>query len=129
MVEIILSIIFGGGIIGLRLYNFIIWKLIKNDQSMVKAKLVDRFYVYRGSRYGQRGCVVEYTINNKEYRTKLIVTKEAPLYNGTTGNEYDVYVFNKHPKIIVGSIDKNFSIWGWSIFFILFGSFIILMGI
>ena len=129
MVEIVLSIIFGGGIIGLGLYNLIIWKLIKSDSSMVKAKLVDRFYVYRGSRYGQQGCVVEYTINNKEYRTKLIVTKEAPLYNGTEGNEYDVYVFNKHPKVVVGSIDKNFSIWGLSILLILFGIYIILMGI
>ena len=81
MVEFILSIIFGGGIIGLGLYNFIIWKLIKSDSNVIKAKLVDRFYVYCGSRYGQRGCVVEYTINNKEYRTKLVVTKEAPLFN------------------------------------------------
>ena len=80
MVEMILSIILGGGIIGLGLYNLIIWKLIKTDSILIKAKLVDRFYVYR-SRYGQRGCVVKYIINNKEYRTKLIVTKEAPLYN------------------------------------------------
>lgn len=81
MEGMILSIIFGVCIIGLGVYNLIIWKLIKCGSTVIKTTLVERFYVYRGNLYGQQGCVIEYTINNREYRTKLIVNKESPLYN------------------------------------------------
>lgn len=80
MVEMILSIIFGGGMIGLAVYNLIIWKLIKSDSSVIKAKLVARSY---GGRNGNKSiwyCTMEYTINNKEYRRDIMVGKESPLY-------------------------------------------------
>ena len=126
MEEMILSIILGVCIIGLGVFNLIIWKLIKCDSSMIKATLVDTFYLHGKGKYGQRGCIIEYTINNREYRKKIVVKREAQLYNGAIGNEYDVYVLNKHPNVVVGSIDKNFSIFVTSIFLILFGVLFIL---
>ena len=80
MVEKILSLMLGGTVIGFGIYNLIIWKLIKNEGCVIKAKLVGRCPTYRGRIYGTKGCVVEYTINDKEYRRELIVTKDAPLY-------------------------------------------------
>ena len=81
MVEMILSIISGGCMIGLGVYNLIIWKLIKRNASVIKATLVGRFHVRRGNIYGQQGCVIEYSVDNREYRREVIVTKETPLYN------------------------------------------------
>lgn len=126
MVEKVLGIIFGGGIIALGIYNLAIWRLIKKEASIIKAKLVDRFHVRRGSIYGQQGCVIEYTVNNVQYRERIIVTKKAPIYDGTIGEEYDVYVVQKHPKVVVGSIYKNSFIIGLSIFLFFCGMFIIL---
>ena len=80
MVEVVLSIIFGGGIIGLGLYILISWKLLKSDYSIIKAKLVNIIYRGIGYKY-KRGCtIIEYTINNKEYRRTITVEKESPLY-------------------------------------------------
>ena len=126
MIEKVLARIFGGGIIALGIYNLAIWRLIKKEASIIKARLVDRFHVRRGSVYGQQGCVIEYTINDVQYRERIIVTKKAPIYDGKIGEEYDVYVVENHPKVVVGSIDKNWFIIGLSIFLFIFGLLIIL---
>ena len=85
MVEIVLSIIFGGGMIGLGLYSLIIWKVIKSDYSIIKATLVDRFFIGSTSpRFRIKNnwcCTMEYTINNKEYRREIFVEKKSPLAN------------------------------------------------
>ena len=126
MIEKVLACIFCGGIIALGIYNLAIWRLIKKEASIIKARLVDRFHVRRGSVYGQQGCVIEYTINDVQYRERIIVTKKAPIYDGKIGEEYDVYVVENHPKVVVGSIDKNWFIIGLSIFLFIFGLLIIL---
>ena len=126
MIEKVLACFFGGGIIALGIYNLAIWRLIKKEASIIKARLVDRFHVRRGSVYGQQGCVIEYTINDVQYRERIIVTKKAPIYDGKIGEEYDVYVVENHPKVVVGSIDKNWFIIGLSIFLFIFGLLIIL---
>ena len=126
MIEKVLACIFGGGIIALGIYNLAIWRLIKKEASIIKARLVDRFHVRRGSVYGQQGCVIEYTINDVQYRERIIVTKKAPIYDGKIAEEYDVYVVENHPKVLVGSIDKNLFIIGLSIFLFIFGLLIIL---
>lgn len=126
MVEKVLACILGGGIIALGIYNLAIWRLIKKEASIIKARLVDRFYVHRGSMYGQQGCIIDYIIDNKVYSQKIIVTKNAPIYNGTIGEDYDVYVVKRYPKVVVGSIDKNRNIIGISMILFLGGLFIIL---
>ena len=74
------------------------WLAIHTKASIIKAKLVDRFHVRRGSVYGQQGCVIEYTVNDVQYRERIIVTKKAPIYDGTIGEEYDVYVVENEAK-------------------------------
>lgn len=78
------NIIFGVLIIGLGIFNLIIWKMIKTDSNVIKATLVDRFYVRRGHIYGQKGVVIQYTVDDREYITKIIVSKNSPLYDGIT---------------------------------------------
>ena len=126
MIEKVLACFFGGGIIALGIYNLAIWRLIKKEASIIKAKLVERFHVRHGSVYGQQGCVIEYTVNDVQYRERIIVTKKAPIYDGTIGEEYDVYVVEKYPKVVVGSIDKNWFIIGLRILLIFSVLFIIL---
>ena len=126
MVEKVLACILGGGIIVLGIYNLAIWRLIKKEASIIKARLVDRFHVRRGGVYGQQGCIIDYIIDNKVYSKKIIVTKNAPIYNGTIGEDYDVYVVKRYPKVVVGSIDKNRNIIGISMILFLGGLFIIL---
>lgn len=110
------TVILGFCIIALGLYNIMIWKIIEKYGVSKKAVLIDRFFVH--SRYNfilkGEGVVIEYNVNNRNYISKIIVNKNSGLYEGKIGNEYDVILLEKHPKVVVGNIERHpwkLSVW------------------
>ena len=104
--------------------NLTFWKLLKYDSIIIKARLIAKaFCPYNARIYGGKIFYVEYNINNKCYKTSIMVFKSSLLYNGEIGNSYDIYVSKNYPKLIIDNTNKltiNFIIGIISILFSIF---------
>lgn len=122
------NIILGFSIIILGVYNIIIWSIIKKYGVSRKAEIIDRYPVFIGKGLAKivagrpKGIVIKYSVNDKEYISKIVISKDSDLYQGKIGDIYDVILLENHPKVVVGGIKKNN--WLLSIFLFLFGLFI-----
>lgn len=123
------NIILGFFVIILGVYNIIILSILKKYGVSRKAEMIGRFSAYVGM-HGlekilagrKKGIVIKYSVNDKEYISKIVVSKESDLYEGIIGNVYDVILLENHPKVVVGSKRENY--WMPSILLFLSGLFI-----
>lgn len=121
--------ILGFFVIILGVYNITIWSILKKYGVSRKAEMIDRFSAYVGLHglgrvlAGRRkGIVIKYSVNDKEYISKIVVGEDSDLYEGIIGNVYDVILLENHPKVVVGSKRENY--WMPSILLFLSGLFI-----
>ena len=123
------NIILGFFVIILGMYNIIIWSILKKYGVSRKAEMIGSFSAYLGM-HGltrilagrKQGIVIKYSVNDKEYISKIVVGEDSDLYGGIVGNVYDVILLENHPKVVVGSKRENY--WMPSIVLLLCGLFI-----
>lgn len=123
------NIILGFFAIILGVYNIIIWSILKKYGVSRKAEMIGSFSAYLGM-HGlarifagrKQGIVIKYSVNDKEYISKIVVGEDSDLYGGIVGNVYDVILLENHPKVVVGSKRENY--WMPSILLFLSGLFI-----
>jgi hypothetical protein len=123
------NIILGFFVIILGVYNIIRWSILKKYGVSRKAEMIGRFPANLGLHglarllAGERdGIVIKYSVNDKEYISRIVVSKESDLYGGRIGNVYDVILLENHPKVVAGSKRENY--WMTSIISFLCGLFI-----
>ena len=122
------NIILGFFFIILGVYYIIKWSILKKYGVSRKAEMIGRFSAHYGSGLAsilpgrKQGIVIKYSVNDKEYISKIVVGEDSDLYGGIVGNVYDVILLENHPKVVGGSKRENY--WMRSIGLFLWGLFI-----
>lgn len=72
------------GVIMFGLLNIIIWRLMKN-YSIVKAKIIKKSYFLSKDSYLKKykNFIIEYTFKDREYKSRVTIYPESPIYNRT----------------------------------------------
>lgn len=126
------SILSGMLISSLGIFNLIIWYIIKNTAILHKAYLLKVTRLPSTKSYLSPTIIatIRYNFNDKEYVTEVSVGKNSPFANrNNIGKQFDIYMSEKFPKVVVDKIENNSTIYAISIIVFISGLFILMANI